>query len=358
MDIKIYGKPTYTYSYLKHRIEQKLKKLGVKTKLIELQKVQDFINANVTSIPAIKVGEKLIQFDDSKKIKDMIAEASDLIIDDAVNSSLFNVIIPVDFSCASLNAVAYAKQLAKYVDLQLNLIHACHPNPILETNLDVQADTLKDWKLDLLNDLTNSINAEWFGIESNEFSAKNKIVDGLAADVIATEGETLSNPLIVMSSSGKGGAIKQFFGSVSTKVVADSQVPVFVVPPNVEFKPIQKIVVAIDQVVTDNQIETISRLANDFDADVHLVHIDENNAVENLNIEQRFLNKLNNESVYNLTIISRKKEEALFEYCNSINAELLVINKSRKNKFIKLLSGSFSRHCAINSKMPLLITAP
>lgn len=355
-DIKIYGKPTYTLGHIKKQVEDRLSKTGIDIKISEYTEVEDFIDQKIMSIPAVKVGDSIIQFRDHQQVRDMIEEVANLVLIDQQSELPLNITIPTDFSDASVNAIRYAFKFAKYVTSKLKLIHAYHPNPDSVISGITPAED-KEWRLELMEQLVNGLNSEWFGIENLECKAEGKIKEGFAADVILEEAGLKSNPFIFMSNSGETGALKQFFGSVSTKVVAESNLPVYIIPPHVEFKPLKKVVVAIDQLMSSEQLKTISTLVNIFNSEVILVHIDQSMDYNYIIIESQLKQLINKkENIKTEYLISKNKQQALLDYCESVKPDLLVINKSKRNKFIKFFTGSFSKHFSIRTKSPLLIT--
>lgn len=355
-DIKIYGKPTYTLDHIRKQVEDRLSKTGLDIKISEYTEVEDFIDQKIMSIPAVKVGDSVIQFRGHRQVRDMIEEVANLVLLDQQSELPLNVTIPTDFSDASVNAISYAFKFAEHINVKLKLIHAYHPNPdsVISGITPIED---KEWRLELMGQLIDGLNSEWFGIENLECKAEGKIKEGFAADVILKEAGLKSNPFIFMSNSGETGVLKQFFGSVSTKVVAESNMPVYIVPPNVEFKPLKKVVVAIDQVLSNDQLKTISTLVNIFNSEVTLVHIDQTIDYNYITIESQLKELINNkENIKTEYLISKNKQKALLDYCELVEPDLLVINKSKRNKFIKFFTGSFSKHFSIRTKSPLLIT--
>jgi len=354
-DIKIYGKPTYTLGYIKNQVEERLLRAGIKIETSENYEVRDFIKQKITSIPAVKVGDSIVQFNKHSEIRDMIEEIADLVLKDEQCDLPLNITIPIDYSNASVNAISYAFKFAEYVNSRLKLLHAFHPNANTIIG-GLTPTTDKEWRLELMDQLVKGLNSEWYGIGKLECKATGKIREGFAADIILEEASLLSNSFIFMSNSGETGKMKEFFGSVSTKVVAESNLPVYIIPPHVEFKPLKRLVIAIDQVLTINQMKTISTLINIFNSEVFLVHIDDSVDYNYIIIQSQLKQLMNNkENIKTAYLISGNKQKALRDYCESVNPDLLVINKSKRNKILKFFTGSFSTHFSIHTKSPLLV---
>lgn len=140
------------------------------------------------------------------------------------------VLVPVDFSGDSLNALAYARALVKPFNAEVVIVHVIEPiyyaapadmymtSPNLATLIDEQqrvaAQQLKRIAADL---------------EKKGHRVRTILKTGSAAQVIIDTAQRSGTDLIVMATHGHTGLAHLFMGSVAEKVVRTASCPVLTV---------------------------------------------------------------------------------------------------------------------------------
>ena len=147
------------------------------------------------------------------------------------------ILVPVDFSSSSRNALLFAGQLANCVGAPLLVLHVVHDQnhkPGLYTNNrnrssirpmeDVAADMLEEFIEDVRR---NDSHADVLA------SLRTLLVNGLPAQRIEEISVRENVALIIMGTHGRSGLSRLASGSVAADVVMRSSVPVTVVkaPP-------------------------------------------------------------------------------------------------------------------------------
>jgi len=128
LDITLYGKPTSSYAYIKHNISTTAERAGLEIELREVNETENFIKDHVMSIPALKIGEDLILKGDSD-LTEYILTLTERLLKVEKYCNMYQLIIPVDLSEHSHNAVKYAYELSKDIKGVLKVIHVYHPAP-------------------------------------------------------------------------------------------------------------------------------------------------------------------------------------------------------------------------------------
>ncbi|MDF1661959.1 MAG: universal stress protein [Planctomycetota bacterium] len=124
--------------------------------------------------------------------------------------------VPVDFSPASMKALALAKVMAKDLSAKIvlfNCVRAVYENH--EERLGKAQAALKT--------LTDQLTAEGFKCGS-------RVVHGTLLDCFVQESDDVKASLIVMSSHGRSGARKVWLGSIAESILKKTSRPVLVVP--------------------------------------------------------------------------------------------------------------------------------
>lgn len=185
------------------------------------------------------------------------------------------ILVPVDFSDNSKNALDYAIQLAKKFELNLILLHAFHPSMIEALKDSVKVinhediiGTPTDMKL-LLNNWKEaviksepSLKCESIFLESNLTDELNELVEDYAVD------------FIVMGTKGATGLKSVFIGSNTLKTIETAICPVMAIPTDYKFKDYQNIAFASDYHDSDkDSINFLTTLSKPFNSKLEIVHI-------------------------------------------------------------------------------------
>lgn len=184
------------------------------------------------------------------------------------------ILVPVDFSDNSKNALDYAIQLAKRFDLHLILVHAFHPS-ITEAIKDSYKilshkeihgtpGEIKD-KLKLWQEAVT---------KSEKLSCETIYINGDLSDEINELIEDNSVDLIVMGTKGATGLKEVFIGSNTARVIENAICPVMAIPANYKFKEYQTIAFASDYHDSDkDSINFLAKLSKPFNSKLEIVHI-------------------------------------------------------------------------------------
>ena len=138
---------------------------------------------------------------------------------------LERILVPVDFSDCSLDALEYAALVAQRSKTALILLHVLEPiSYALDFTLPNRAkrESIKAGYAKRLSDLVSALTSA--GVRS-EF----QILGGLPTDSILDKARTQAADLIVMGTHGRRGLSHTFFGSIAETVLRKSSCPVLMV---------------------------------------------------------------------------------------------------------------------------------
>lgn len=144
--------------------------------------------------------------------------------------SLFKrILVPVDGSRYSLDAVCMAAKIARVHGGELRIIH------VLDESLLVQLARFSDKKKESIRqELRNSAHAfleDMCCEASRELAATCEVLirEGVPHEIILDEASSWSADLIVMGKLGRRGVSHILLGSVAERVIEFSDIPVLVV---------------------------------------------------------------------------------------------------------------------------------
>lgn len=132
------------------------------------------------------------------------------------------IVVPVDFSDCSLDALEYGTYIAKDFDASLTLLH------VLES-VAYDDDPMLARHGRLMDGIDSQLRSYARAIQSVGVSVRQFIRDGVPADTILECGRTSDCDLIVMGTHGRRGISHVMWGSVAEAVLRRSTCPVLAV---------------------------------------------------------------------------------------------------------------------------------
>jgi len=277
------------------------------------------------------------------------------------------ILVPIDYSTYSDNAVRYAIEIAKKINADIHLFHGleiAELSPMagvmmwpVENFDELQEDSDKDLSA-YVDKLKNDaiLGTPFFPniTFSSETGTVKKIIDKLI-----NEHHT---DLVVMGLAGAGKLDRFFMGSNSREVIEKTKIPALLVPKETIYQPLKKIAFATDLSESDlNSIYAVARLFCLFDPELLLVHVD--NQPSDFHDPRTpanvFLNsvtcKLNYSKIYYRHVNSTGVEEGLKWLAENGQINMLAMIHRHTNFFSRILEGSYTHKLANNIQLPLLV---
>ncbi len=356
--LKLFGQPTSTFEYVKMRIAEDTNRAGIEISIQEITDIESFIREGIISVPTIKVNNHFeIRYDDKKSINEFIRNTIQQILREENYGQMKKIIVPTDFSDTAHNAFDFAKHLADHFGGMIKAVHAYHPMAA-----DIDGMTYIDPEIEItrrkqLSDFVDSVNKEWVGEKKSRAFVEKEFLTGFASDEIRKMTHGGMYDYVVIGSTGSSGSFKKLFGSVSTEVVAASKCPVFVVPPNVKFKPFKNILYASDDPRLDSIVlRFVAQIGESFDAVIHPVHVkDDDTTYPDYDILELMKERYPKAKLQEAIIYHEDIKEALNEYIENENIDLLVMATKRRSLWNNLFHTSMTKRMAMNTKIPLLV---
>lgn len=183
------------------------------------------------------------------------------------------IVVPIDFSPSSDNAMHYAAQLAQAVDASILLLHV-YQIPVSMNDVPVMMVSVEelrnnaDMGLERVKDLLQkSFPALEIKTESRLGDIVNEIED-VCAEI---------HPLaIVVGKHGASGVERFLFGSTTLSIIRHSTVPVISVPENVAQLSLHNIALAADDSPLAAYKETIEHFVQMVKSKFFIVHVQQN----------------------------------------------------------------------------------
>lgn len=259
------------------------------------------------------------------------------------------ILVPVDFSDASSNALSYAIQLFKGSPLEITVLHiygAKSSGALLMKNID---GVLEKDARNKMNELLQKVQKE-----HPDITLKPKLSNNYAVSAIVSLGNSGNYDFIVMGTKGASGLKEVFVGSVAGGVMSKTVAPVIVVPAGHTFRPLEKIVLAVsDNPFSDAKVlEPLRKIATMHQSNIKVLHIADKKTPQ---IEKALtaIEDLNPSVDYAFGTGDTNKD--LKEYLMKDFSGLVCLIRSKKGFLDRLLKESVTLKQTFSSPVPLLI---
>ena len=260
------------------------------------------------------------------------------------------ILVSTDLSSNAMKAVMYACEIAKRSKAEVTALLVVFPGtptgePLRE--LDVLLSVMKKNYPDIIAE-TKLIEGDPIGMTITQYAA----VNGYDLLVIGTRGQTTTGD--------------SYLGSVSTRVVRYSEIPVLVVPYAYMIEKPDAILLATNKFEEDKELlRPVAELAKLFSATIHISiflkkeKADAETYLENSKRLESYLEFLK-ESFPGLSVKAKLLDgeslgDALGEYGEENEIDMLVMISYPKNFWERLRGKSASRRIALEAQMPVMV---
>ena len=163
-----------------------------------------------------------------------------------------------------------------------------------------------------------------------------------------------------MGTQGATSLSKRLFGSNTSDVIINSDVPVFTVPKDAKLEGFDHITFTTDYHETDLEaLDFIAIMAEKFNSAISVVHVDEEESFESLIKYKGFKQQVHevtplHHMSYEL-VIGEDFFDGIRDFITIRGSSLLTMTRNDKNFFRKLFDSSYSKKLSFYTHIPLLI---
>lgn len=261
------------------------------------------------------------------------------------------ILVPIDFSDCSINALKYAIQLVeKFQALELILLHAY---TVRVAYGEMAFATMEQ---------SDEIEEEFKKLENQvkplkQVRYRNLIINSELISAIKQTKQNEKIELIVMGTQGANSLDKEVLGTNAYNVVSEAGIPTVIVPQNAKFHQIRNIALGSDyKSINRDTLEPLKQLNNLFGSTIHIIHISDKDKLEISEAEQakKFEQYLKNTQHSYHFMVNDDVEDGITKYIETHDIDILALIP-RKHNFFQLLYGSSeSKRMIFHSKIPIL----
>jgi nucleotide-binding universal stress UspA family protein len=276
----------------------------------------------------------------------------------ACNMSIMKILVPVDFSPASENALRFAAQLAKRTEAEIHLLNVFHlPNPMatLPIELVITLDELKTDSDSALKKLADATAHETgFPLDKIHLESRN----GSTSREIKDYTTYIHADLLVMGMKSNSALREYLVGSSITEIIGKGGTPILVVPEKTEYNAPERFLFATDghSIPGRKEMDLIKSLSNTFNASVDICHVSDVIDSEQRNqiigrLEPGFMD-IPHEYIFPRVTEIQNGIETIAE---SQESGMVILIAHPHNWFSKMTGGDHTRSMVFDAKTPLLV---
>ena len=272
------------------------------------------------------------------------------------------ILIPIDFSNTSRNAVRYAIALAQRFDIpKIVLYHAweyipVNPDPLMETGEAITIEVLQKTTQESMNNFVDEVKNWNTTIEIQPVNEYANLTDGIKNACTNDDVQ-----LIVMGITGGNGQTYSALDDEITNITRHVNLPVVLVPSQAIFSEIRNIVLACDfkHIGDSFPIDRITSILQKLKAKLLVLNVSagtEYNAQTDVHSGTDFIRNHLQEFAPEFHFIeSPDIASGIHQFSEEKNAQIIITTPKKHGWFESLFRKSHTQQLAHHSNIPLLV---
>lgn len=267
------------------------------------------------------------------------------------------LLVPTDFSENAEKAYPYALKIAAKTGSKVTFWLTIEEPFDFAVRVDEKMKSIADYADNKFHELLNEFDEipEYAGVDIDYHITHGKTVTGILKGIEQTKADW-----VVMGTKGSTGLKKLLFGSIASRVVSESPVPVLVIPNQSRFDAFKKIVFTTEYQDNDlNLLHSVIEFASFWNSEIKVVHISKEKSLKSEIKNRGFRELVNEELKYEQIECSVIYADDFFEgisiYQDPSDCSLLVMGRYDLDFLKELLDYSETKAMSFYSRTPLLV---
>lgn len=252
------------------------------------------------------------------------------------------IVVATDFSNCASNAMEYAVELAKILNIELCAIHAIHPTEGIDNNV-YRAIFIEDYYNNKRHALTNWANSFISRDGYGDIKVTTACEVGSLSAVLTKHIEANDVELLVMGTMGATG-ISGLFGSNASMMVSKTKTPTLVIPLETKFSVNPAITLATDfeSDLSSTDVNALNELIRAFSSEkITVLNILETPEWKTNEAGENNLKKLIKDAALEFKYIHEDSaKEGLLNFIAGNNTDILCVVKRHHNVVFRLFNRS------------------
>lgn len=276
------------------------------------------------------------------------------------NNNIKNILVPLDFSESSLNALETALDIAKRQNARITLLNVVDSSFMFGFKgvyyiSEKTIDNIVDISVRMVNPLLTKLK------EEHELNCTSEVKVGLVPQCIVKTASTIGADIIIMGTHGASGVRKFFIGSMVQKVIKISSCPVLTIPSNRKWIKFEKILFPIRPIKgAIEKYDFLKKIISDTSASLDILILassfdeTEKKLLKSLVKELKAEAEKDNIKIYGSLKVGKKMSHSVLKVSKSIEADMIVVTSNISSDFKQFFIGPFEQHIVNHARMPVL----
>lgn len=302
----------------------------------------------------------------------MKEELKTISIDDKIKT-IKRILVPIDFSSNSLTACLFAFALAKKLGAEIKLLHVFN-DPFVDSGYNPTRASYQSFSKNVLHEIEDMAQKNFLAFleelelklekfELSEVKFHYNLRRGKPEYQIVSMAEQFNPYMIVIGAQGKGKMPNDIIGSVTTKVIENTEVPILAIPESWEYKDFTQLnmLYATDfQDADHSAFNKLLDITSPFNINFNCIHIESNeNApwkeMQMFKLESS-LGKLYPDTAIKCHLIKNSNLlEGIQNFIDHEKIDIISFTSPKRSIFYKLVFPNNLKKMIYQSKIPLLI---
>lgn len=278
------------------------------------------------------------------------------------------ILVPIDFSDCSINAMKYAINLAKKTNTVLHFIHMVELDYsfIAGSAFGAKFSNIEDENKPVgqMREVFEKADELLMDIISGQSENISMVSSVLQGDLIGEAMNYIDNKgidMVVMGSHGQRGLNRMLLGSNAQKMIRYSKVPVIIVKETSETNSLKNIVYTSDfkEENLNDSLPYVKSISEFYNSSLHLLYVNTPNRFEDTDVVDERINQAikthSLDSASYSTFNSSWIEEGIIKYSQLNPTDLLVINTHGFKGIKQLFHHSIAESVVNNCEVPVMI---
>jgi nucleotide-binding universal stress UspA family protein len=264
---------------------------------------------------------------------------------------MLKILVPTDFSDHANNALDYAVNIINQTGGRILLYNVYQVQSTTGSFVSIEKYISEDAEAEMQK-ILRRVEPQLKGTAIID----SKVTRGHTVSLICKVADKANYDLIVMGTQGKTGLKGVFIGSNTVGIMNGAETPVLAIPNGFKYRPMKKIVLAIDSEPISSKavINSLQRIIKAFKPEVSVFHLE--TELVDAGIDPSVDIYLEN---INYTTYQRVTKDGFHDSINHFvaeeNADMLCMIRRKRGLLYEILHPSTTRKKVFDSPVPLLI---
>jgi nucleotide-binding universal stress UspA family protein len=274
------------------------------------------------------------------------------------SNNISKILVPVDFSESSINAITSAIEIAKRQNAEIELVNVIETGKIFGVE-NMNFANVVSASRSLLESLTNSI------VRYNPIKCSYHVIEGVVAEAVSSHAQQNTIDLIVMGTHGASGVRELFIGSNAYALIKKAPCPVLTIPNTGKWLKFNKILFPVRPILNAiDKYDFVSNIIKKNNAELIILGFKNTTDTNDLKTIEQHIENLKTKLVEDevtATINYYTGDDfisAFWDFQKRLATDLIVITANIDNSFKNLFVGPFTQQIVNHAKVPVLSIKP